>query len=201
VAFPKFCSSAWPFGFAVYTCLRQGRLFFWNTQTNATQWQARPRCFCFISTNHVGILTLLQRPPRPLPNIRESGGQAAAAAVVQVAPVPPRTYSEAAASLPAQSSQYWFSIYHLGKLWHLARLSGSLTSLVLLQRKCLSRKGTRALKVRCVHMALVSRAHLDTVAMSYEDLWEAFRANKFDMEATIEHLMTMQEISRMPQEE
>ncbi len=115
---------------------------------------------CFMSTNHVGIHTLLQRPPRPLPNIRESGGHAqAAAAAVQVAPVPPRTYSEAAASLPAQSSQYWFSIYHLGKQWHLARLSGSLTSLFFLQRKCLSRKGTRVLKVRCVQLALVSRAH------------------------------------------
>ena len=145
-------------------------------------------------------MTTLQRPSVP------SGGQHASgrgwerppvASEAQSAPVPPRTYSQAASRLPAQSSQYWFSIYALGKLlsclaaqvaWQPHHFHLPLSRLPL-QMKWLFRKSMRARRVRKLVCMRASISNCCAVRLSYEDLWEALQLNGFVVEATIDHLM------------
>lgn len=106
-----------------YILSRQGRRFYWNSQSNTTQWQVRLE---HIVLPHADLSHILQRPSVPSSGRHASGGGRHAsgrgwerppvASEAQSSPVPPKTYSQAASKLPAQSSQYWFSIYALGKL-------------------------------------------------------------------------------------
>jgi len=68
---------------------------------------------------HADLSHILQRPSVPSGGRHASGRgweRPPVASEAQSSPVPPKTYSQAASKLPAQSSQYWFSIYALGKL-------------------------------------------------------------------------------------